>query len=46
MNRAPFAIAAMLVSCLAGAEPATLLRPAELKKDPASDAPRQCIWQR
>jgi hypothetical protein len=39
MNRAPFAIAVMLLSCLAGAEPATLLRPTELKMDPASDAP-------
>ena len=39
MNRAPFAIAALLASCLAGAEPATLLRPTELKKEPASDAP-------
>jgi len=39
MNRAPFAISVMLVTCLAGAEPATLLRPTELKKDPASDAP-------
>ena len=39
MSRAPFAIAVMLASCLAGAEPATLLRPTELRKEPASDAP-------
>jgi len=39
MNRTAVAIAVMLASCLAGAEPATVLRPTELKKEPASDAP-------
>lgn len=39
MSRALFGIAIMLAACLAGAEPATVLRPTELKKEPASDAP-------
>lgn len=39
MKRITFSIAVLLASCLAGAEPATVLRPTELKKEPASDAP-------